>query len=337
MSEAWLMCQEIGDQRAENRRSPNVPVSIEELADLGIFYRRLNSETMDSPTEGRDGTSEIQRLMSLMNYKNRDEVCCCPEKLENYEQRLKMFFTEHIHEDEEIRIIKAGAGYFDVRNASDEWVRILVKAGDMLILPAGSYHRFTMDASDFTHAIRLFSDAPRWSPVNRPCDDNPFRVDYVKRFLSGPPMLSSILGDANGSNNIVIRHPNQLDHVVRGVVRKLSVDSKDLLLLYFTGTPYPGTKQSWCPDCVTADPIVAKSIGDAQAKKRHVVLVECLVERGSYIGNPEYLYRTHPFVQLRCIPSLVVLEASSEDEGLPGVKELSRQFDVISGDWVDTL
>ncbi len=328
------MCADIEDQRAENRRSPNIRVSIEELADLGIFYRRLNAATMDDPNA--EGISEIQRLMLLLGYKQRDEVCCCPAKLPNYAERLKAFFTEHIHEDEEIRIIKDGSGYFDVRNQRDEWVRILVKAGDMIILPAGSYHRFTMDTADFTHAIRLFSEAPRWTPVNRPCDDNPFRVAYVERFISKPPPLVSILGDANNSDNIVIRHPEQLDETVRRVVRSLSAEKKDLLVLLFTGTPFPGTKQSWCPDCVTADPLVAASISDAKAAGRHVVLIECLVERGSYIGNPGYLYRTHPFVQLPCIPTLLVLEASTE-EGLPAVKELSRQSDKITADWVKVL
>ncbi|KAK0621299.1 Acireductone dioxygenase ARD family [Bombardia bombarda] len=161
-----------GDQRLPHDSGKTV--SEEDLAKLGVVYHRFSS------LDGVDG------LAAARGYRNRDEITVSPEKMGDiYEEKVKSFFAEHLHEDEEIRYIRGGQGYFDVRNKGDEWVRIQLEKDDLIILPAGIYHRFTTDETNFVQAMRLFQDEPKWTPLNRSedLDGNPHRKEYVSTFL----------------------------------------------------------------------------------------------------------------------------------------------------------
>ncbi|KAI4723928.1 1,2-dihydroxy-3-keto-5-methylthiopentene dioxygenase [Aureobasidium sp. EXF-10728] len=187
-----------GDQRLPH--DSGRPVTPTDLSKLGIICHNYHS--LDS----------VNELASSRDYKNRDEVTISPTTLPNYEEKVKIFFHEHLHEDEEIRYILDGAGYFDVRSEGDDWIRLRLEKGDLAIMPAGIYHRFTTDdknvsflvAGDdrqenradgrlqYTKAMRLFKDEPKWTPLQRGAetDENNYRKEYLKSRQEGT-ILSS--------------------------------------------------------------------------------------------------------------------------------------------------
>lgn len=195
--EAWYMCDdsEIECQKKENRQTPNKPVDVKAMMALGLSYWKMDAETYKYPVKSipwdPKGAADprLAALRDERGYSYADVLTIHPDYLPGYDTHVKNFFTEHIHDAEEIRYIIAGSGFFDVRDTQDKWVRIHVKKGDLMTLPEGIYHRFTNDEKDYIHAMRMFIGVPCWTPINRfgeDADNHPSRKKYVCLYCQVP-------------------------------------------------------------------------------------------------------------------------------------------------------
>ncbi|XP_020638261.1 acireductone dioxygenase isoform X2 [Pogona vitticeps] len=150
MVEAWYMDESPEDQRKPHRLEPNRPVSLERLSQLGVFYWKLDADNYETDPQ-------LAKIRKENNYSWMDIITIHKDKLPNYEEKIKIFYEEHLHLDDEIRYILEGSGYFDVRDKDDKWIRI---------------------AMNYVKAMRLFVGDPVWTAYNRPADHFPARIQY---------------------------------------------------------------------------------------------------------------------------------------------------------------
>ncbi|CAO3655161.1 unnamed protein product [Mucor hiemalis] len=124
--------QDTSDQRAAH--DTGVEKSLQDLEKVGVLYWRI---------EGENGIEQIDEIAKERSYKNRDVIVVSPDAMGDiYEDKVKSFFAEHLHEDEEIRYILDGSGYFDVRDKNEDWIRIYMEKGDMIILVSSIIYLF---------------------------------------------------------------------------------------------------------------------------------------------------------------------------------------------------
>jgi 1,2-dihydroxy-3-keto-5-methylthiopentene dioxygenase len=125
-----------------------IKVSEQQLTDLGV-----ESYIIDADNYEKEG--KLDKLCKEKHYGHRSIVNIHPDTLPNYDTMVKKFYEEHLHEYDEIRFILDGEGWFDVRDKDDKWVRILCSKGDLIVLPAGMYHRFTTTETNYVKAMRF--------------------------------------------------------------------------------------------------------------------------------------------------------------------------------------
>lgn len=183
--EAWYFnpCDE--DPKLPHKYTPNRPVAREHLDELGMRIWRLDADNWEN-------NELLERIKKERGYNYWDVVTMAPNMID-YDSKVKHFFTEHLHADEEIRFLLEGGGYWDIRDYDEKWIRFRIQKGDLVVLPPGMYHRFTLDTENHVKAMRLFKGLPCWTQHERPADDMDARKLYVQNVLKSPHVVPSTI------------------------------------------------------------------------------------------------------------------------------------------------
>jgi 1,2-dihydroxy-3-keto-5-methylthiopentene dioxygenase len=136
---------------------PTHTLAADQLREFGVLHERI-------PVSAR--AAELDRIKREHGYRDEDEVSLSVDT-PNLETICAKFDKEHRHTLDEVRFVVEGEGIFDVRDQTDRWVRIVVEAGDLIIIPANKYHRFMLTSAKKIRCARLFLNHEGWTPLYR--------------------------------------------------------------------------------------------------------------------------------------------------------------------------
>lgn len=147
------------------------------LARYAIGYEQWPIERLDGDAASAADDSqtfiletfrdEVTRVMSDKGYASADVIRLTPET-PNLDGLLAKFDKEHLHDEDEVRFVVGGRGVFTIHNDDDNIVfDVEVEPGDLLIVPEGTWHWFTLCEDRTITCIRLFKSQAGWTPHYR--------------------------------------------------------------------------------------------------------------------------------------------------------------------------
>jgi 1,2-dihydroxy-3-keto-5-methylthiopentene dioxygenase len=145
--------------RAYRLDQPDSSIAPDVLAARGVL-------SWSVPADDASRAELIAKVKREYGYVDEDFVELKPE-LPNLDEICAKFDKEHFHTEDEVRFVVEGAGIFDVRDEADQWVRIEVTPGDMIVIPARAYHRFYLTDAKQIRCMRLFANHDGWAPLYR--------------------------------------------------------------------------------------------------------------------------------------------------------------------------
>jgi 1,2-dihydroxy-3-keto-5-methylthiopentene dioxygenase len=137
---------------------------------LGIDYEHWDLSRVAADASAEEVlaaySAEIDDLKQRGGYRTADIIDVYPES-PGLDAMLARFDKEHTHSEDEVRFILAGRGIFFLHLPNQNGNKIVsddVHSGDLLSVPRGTAHWFTLCDDRRIRAIRWFQDTTGWTP-----------------------------------------------------------------------------------------------------------------------------------------------------------------------------
>ena len=160
--------------RTRGKTITNLPEVTKYLADNGIEFASWGTERVPKSVTSKTLSAEekqqildlykpeIDALVAKNGYVTSDMVALSPEtpKLDDI---LAVFKKEHYHTDDEVRFVASGRGIFSLKHkTADDYYDCEVTPGDMIVVPANTWHYFELCDDKSIACVRVFKTKEGW-------------------------------------------------------------------------------------------------------------------------------------------------------------------------------
>lgn len=149
------------------------------LFEHGVHYEFWPVEAAPQELRAKSGLTDMEKETLLQSYQDNlnriseqfgyishDLIVLNPTSTSNLEELLANFERSHHHTEDEVRFIVDGEGVFTLTRGGDTF-SVTVTPGDLISVPAGTEHYFTLTDQRNVKAIRLFQTKDGWVAIYR--------------------------------------------------------------------------------------------------------------------------------------------------------------------------
>ena len=167
----------------DNRRIDAPAEMVRFLEGEGLVYRNWDVSKLRGGLRDNYALTEAEKAETLATFEGDLEklkaeggyvaadIVVLWEKTPDLEMLLDKFNREHHHTEDEVRFVVDGHGIFTIRGRSGRYFEVGVGPGDLITVPAGTRHWFTLAEDRRIKCIRLFQDPSGWAAIYE--DDPP--------------------------------------------------------------------------------------------------------------------------------------------------------------------
>lgn len=107
---------------------------------------------------------EIAALSAKHGYRSQD-IVVLSDATPRLDELLEQFKKEHHHAEDEVRFVIDGRGIFTLKGKDGRYFDVELEPGDLLSVPRGTRHWFTLTDERKIKCIRIFQSVEGWAAI----------------------------------------------------------------------------------------------------------------------------------------------------------------------------